>query len=135
MEEVHRPDLLGFSGSALLLLISITALVGCSGRTVRNFHVSCKNSGDMDITELCFSFDDFESIPMLICAGTSKTHLRLGDDFPIPEDVTLSWQSSDGKSHLDAVDLRGLFTGLDGVVTIVFSVDSENQLTTSVVPD
>ena len=118
----------------LAAVISLTLLVGCSGRT-RVYHVTLSNNSEPLLKDVFVSFDRFKDDSGSLQPSKGKgrtTYMYVNDEHPeIPEKATVGWTTPDGKKHTANVEVKSKMPPGDSKLNIIFTINADNTVTVS----
>jgi hypothetical protein len=119
----------------LTVVVSLTLLVGCSGKKVRRYDITLSNNSEPLLQEVFVSFDKFKDdsgyLPPSKGKGR-KTYMYVHEEHPeIPEKATVGWTTPDGKKHTADVEVKSKMPPGDSNLNIIFTINADNTVTVS----
>lgn len=115
---------------SLCILASLMLLIisgGCSKTGM--YHITAKNTGGINLTDVTVQFDKFKHIFGIIIVGAEAGYGFAGENYPLPDKATVFWTTPDGKTHSKDVEVKSKVPSEFKNLYIYFNIDDSNNVT------
>ena len=99
---------------------------GCSNKM---YDIAVKNTGKSELSNVKIEFRNYRHSFGYIGTKIEKTHILVGESYPLPNLAVISWTTPDGQNHKETVDVKSKVPSKYKDLTIYFNIDSSNNVT------